>query len=222
MTTLYAADDLTEQAFERVDTQVAEQLTSRHIRTALRELNFMFSDWANRGVHSFTIDEQSVTLSVGQSTVTAAAGTVSILDPIMVRDTAFTNDLDIELVRLSRDEYQILPFKDSPSARPTQVWVDRQEPPVLYLWPIPNLATYQIRYRRAAYIGAVSGLASTPGIPVRWQDAVLQGLAARLAVIYQPQKAMLLAPLAEQAFQSANNEDRDKAPFQIQPVVRSA
>lgn len=56
--------DFVDDAYERVGIDPAT-LTMRHARSARRSLNFLFAQWANKGVHLFTVDEQTQTLTDG-------------------------------------------------------------------------------------------------------------------------------------------------------------
>ena len=56
-------------------------------------------------------------------------------------------------------------------------------------------------------------------IPFLWMDAFAYGLAARLAVIWAPDKAQLLKPLADEAYTIAAEQNIETAQQYISPQV---
>jgi len=65
-------DDIITEAYERCG---YENRDGYDMRTALRSINLMFAEWANRGLNLWTIEQRQVPLVVGQYEYTLPADT---------------------------------------------------------------------------------------------------------------------------------------------------
>jgi hypothetical protein len=152
--------------------------------------------------------------------VRATSGTLSFSD-IYTGNTP----TEITLSRLNRDDYTNLPNKSFQSTRPLQYWFDRQvNQPVMRLWPVPNAAAefYQIVLWRQRYIMDVGTMTQNLDIPQRWYDAIVAGLAAKLAqeiVEVSPDMIPVLDQKAAQSLSIAMMEERDNSPMMIAPNI---
>lgn len=132
---------------------------------------------------------------------------------------------EIPLARMNRDDYTNLPNKTFKSSRPLQYWFDRQIPsPIMHLWPIPNEAatTSQIVLWRQRYIMDVGTLTQELEIPQRWYEAIVAGLAAKLAMEMIEVDAQLIPMLDQKAavaLSIAQMEERDNSPMMISPNI---
>ncbi len=114
--------ELVEEAFERAG---SEMRTGYDLRTARRSLNLMFSDWANRGVNMWTIEQGVIDLVPGQNTYPLPNDTVDLLEHVIRTQANQTaNQADLTITRISVSTYATLPNKLQ-QARPIQVWVQR-------------------------------------------------------------------------------------------------
>jgi hypothetical protein len=114
--------ELVEEAFERAG---SEMRTGYDLRTARRSLNLMFSDWANRGVNMWTIEQGTINLVPGQNTYPLPNDTVDLLEHVIRTQANQTaNQADLTITRISVSTYATLPNKLQ-QARPIQVWVQR-------------------------------------------------------------------------------------------------
>ena len=114
--------DLVEEAFERAG---SEMRTGYDLRTARRSLNLMFSDWANRGVNMWTIEQGVIDLVPGQNTYALPNDTVDLLEHVIrTQANQQANQADLTITRISVSTYATLPNKLT-QARPIQVWVQR-------------------------------------------------------------------------------------------------
>ena len=72
----FSIDEIIEDAYERIGLQ---NVSGYQLRTAKRSLNILFSEWGNRGLHYWEVDNQSLRLVENQSVYnfyrTAADGT---------------------------------------------------------------------------------------------------------------------------------------------------
>lgn len=132
---------------------------------------------------------------------------------------------EIPLARMNRDDYTNLPNKTFKSSRPLQFWFDRQVPsPIMHLWPVPNAAatTSQIVLWRQRYIMDVGTLTQELEIPQRWYEAIVSGLAAKLAMEMIEVDAQLIPMLDQKAAVALNiaqMEERDNSPMMISPNI---
>lgn len=132
---------------------------------------------------------------------------------------------EIPVYRMNRTEYTSLPNKTSKSSRPTQYYLERDSrQPVMQLWPMPDSSaeTNQLIVWRQRHIMDVGNLTQEVEVPQRWYNAVVAGLACRLALDVAEvdmQMHMLLKPLADEALSLAYEEERDKGTFSLAPAI---
>lgn len=128
--------ELVEEAFERAG---SEMRTGYDLRTARRSLNLMFSDWANRGVNMWTIEQGIIDLVPGQNTYALPNDTVDLLEHVIrTQANQQANQADLTITRISVSTYATLPNKLT-QARPIQVWVQRLDGQTTA--PVTTLAT---------------------------------------------------------------------------------
>lgn len=115
--------DLIEEAFERCGTQVR---TGYEFRTARRSVNMMTIEWANRGINLWTIEQGQIPVNInaGQISYPIPVDTIDFYDQVTRQGTG-QNQVDINLTRISADDYLTIPTKNA-QGRPIQVWIDRQ------------------------------------------------------------------------------------------------
>ena len=114
-------NDLIEEAFERCGLELR---TGYDFRTARRSLNLLTVEWANRGINLWTVEEGQIPLVTGQITYPLPIDTIDLLSTI-VRTGSDTNQIDINISRISEDTYSTIPNKNA-TGRPIQVWINRQ------------------------------------------------------------------------------------------------
>ncbi len=114
-------NDLIEEAFERCGLELR---SGYDFRTARRSLNLLTVEWANRGINLWTIEEGQIPLVTGQITYPIPIDTIDLLSTV-VRTGANTNQVDINISRISEDTYSTIPNKNA-TGRPIQVWINRQ------------------------------------------------------------------------------------------------
>ena len=132
---------------------------------------------------------------------------------------------EIPLARMNRDDYTNLPNKVFQSNRPLQYWFDRQvNNPIMHMWPVPNLAATvcQIVVWRQRYIMDVGTMTQDIEVPQRWLEAIVSGLAAKMALELVEVDVSLIPILDEKAAISLNiaqMEERDNSPMMIAPNI---
>lgn len=189
---------------------------------------------SNDGSNWTTIQNETPVANVGEWTWydldTSVASTyfriLSLSGAIVYSQVYLANTpTEIPLARMNRDDYTNLPNKTFKSSRPLQFWFDRQVPsPIMHLWPVPNAAatTSQIVLWRQRYIMDVGTLTQELEIPQRWYEAIVSGLAAKLAMEMIEVDAQLIPMLDQKAATALNiaqMEERDNSPMMISPNI---
>ena len=131
---------------------------------------------------------------------------------------------EIPLGQLNRDGYVNQSNKVFPG-RPSSYYFQRDLPqPIVNLWPAPFAASEQAQLVlwRHRQIMDTQNLQQEVEIPARWQEAIINGLAARMAA-ETPAVDGNLIPLLEQkaaiSQQRAWDGDNDGSPIQINPGI---
>jgi hypothetical protein len=152
--------------------------------------------------------------------VRATSGTLSF-SQIYLANTP----TEIPLARMNRDDYTNLPNKAFQSDRPLQYWFDRQvNNPIMHMWPVPNEAATvcQIVVWRQRYIMDVGTMTQDVEVPQRWLEAIVSGLAAKMALELVEVDVNLI-PILDQkaaiALNIAQMEERDNSPMMIAPNI---
>lgn len=161
-----------------------EPLEAQDLLTGMRALTMMLKTWQAEGVMCWTLTEGTLTLTATESYLFGAGGafTTVPLDITSVRINRGSND--IPMYRLSREDYFNLPNKTT-TGYPTQFYYDRQRSGgTLYVWPSPDasLGTLKFTYRRL--IMDMDASVDNPDVPQEWLEAMIYGLAKRLAENY--------------------------------------
>jgi hypothetical protein len=125
---------------------------------------------------------------------------------------------------LNRDTYVAQTNKIFPG-RPNSYWFQRDTPePIMHIWPAPFVAAEQAQLIvwRHRHIMDTANLRQDVEVPQRWLDAIIAGLAARVAS-ETPIVDIQLIPMLEQkwiaARQAAWDGDNDGSPTFIQPNI---
>jgi hypothetical protein len=133
---------------------------------------------------------------------------------------------EIPLGQLNRDSYVNQSNKVFPG-RPSNYYFQRDLPePVVYLWPAPFSAAEQAQLVlwRHRQIMDTENLQQEVEVPQRWLEAIVNGLAAKVAA-ETPAVDAALIPILEQrsaiSMQRAFDGDNDGSPIQINPGIRA-
>ena len=132
---------------------------------------------------------------------------------------------EIPLARMNRDDYTNLPNKAFLSNRPLQYWLDRQSlSPVMNMWPVPNdeAETQQIVVWAQRQIMDVGTMTQEIEVPQRWLEAIVAGLAAKMALELVEVDVNLISILDQKAASAlyiAQMEERDNSPMMIAPNI---
>ena len=185
--------------------------------SARRSLNLLFSEWANRGINYWAVEQQTLTLVNGQAAYTLPVGTIDILDAV-VRDSAGVSTSDQIINRISISSYNQLPNKTSPG-KPSQYMLDKQFTPIAYFWQVPNRTTYSMVYWAIRQLEDVTASDQDADIPYRWNECICAGLASKISLKFANEKFQILNEMYERAFSFAAASDNDGVSLRIQPTA---
>jgi hypothetical protein len=202
------------QVLEYIDEAYArcgiEARTGYQLKVAIRSLNFLFSDWANRGLNLWTIDYATQTLTPGtnfyqvnQNVIDIVDATVTTTDGATANFEGNADTTDVSITKISRTEYMNLTKKKEESsgdARPTQYCLingqvttngssnsGRPEfPMTLFLYPSPDKA-YIFKYFFLNRIQDAGAYTNEADVPFYFLPCLVSGLAYYISIKRAPQ-----------------------------------
>lgn len=199
--------------------------------------------WAGAAVAlTFAVSDDGATwTTVGTQTTSASAGSITWTDIsaaqpyyfFRITSTGTFNYAsvtlgnmpnEIPLGLLNRDTYTNQSNKIFPG-RPNSYWFQRDLPvPVMNLWPAPNVAaeTAQLIVWRHRQIMDTTNLRQEVEVPQRWLEAVIAGLADKVALEtpgVEPARLATLPQRAAAALMVAFDGDNDGSPTFMQPMI---
>ena len=201
-----------EEAYERCGLELR---TGYDLKSARRSINLMLAEWANRGLNQWTISEATQTVTEGTREYTLNSNVIDILD-VVLRRTEGSTTTDTQMSRVSRSEYINIPTKGT-KARPNQYFVDKQNTPVLKIWPAPENSTDILVFNKMVRMDDADKATNTVDLPFRFYPCFVAGLAYYLSMKRNPQLTEQLKIIYEEEFRRAADEDGDRASFRINP-----
>lgn len=235
-TTLFnpVLNEIMEEAFERCGVELR---TGYHVKTARRSLNYLITEWANRGINLWTVEQGQIPLIQGTVTYDLPNDTVDLLEHVIrTSPGSIGSQTDINISRISVSTYSTIPNKIT-QGRPIQVWVNRRsgqttnligatpKVPQINIWPSPDQGSvsapfyYFVYWRLRRMFDAGTGT-NVEDIPFRFQNALVAGLAYMLSSKLpevDPNRIMMLKAQYDEAWDLASSEDREKAPDRYVP-----
>lgn len=220
--------EIAEEAFERCG---VEMRSGYDLRTARRSLNLMLSEWANRGVNMWTIEEGAIPLLPGVGAYDLPSDTVDLLDHVIRTNAGnASTQSDLTISRISVSSWASIPAKLA-SGRPIQLFIERRSgvssplddfPPRVNVWPVPDASqAYTLVYWRLRRLQDITDGSVNADVPFRFLPCLIAGLAYHLA-LKVPDGINRLQVLKEQydtAWDLAAGEDREKAPIRLVPRI---
>ena len=201
-----------EEAYERCGLELR---TGYDLKSARRSINLMLAEWANRGLNQWTISEATQTVTEGTREYTLDSSVIDVLD-VVLRRTEGSTTTDTQMSRVSRSEYINIPTKGT-KARPNQYFLDKQNTPVLKVWPAPENSTDVLVFNKMVRMDDADKATNTMDLPFRFYPCFVAGLAYYLSMKRNPQLTEQLKIIYEEEFRRAADEDGDRASFRINP-----
>ena len=210
--------DIDEIIDEALDMIGGESDLGKEPRSARRSLNLILTDWQNRGILLWKTGLGTTTTIEGQTSYDLDQDIIDITEASIRR-----SGTDIELTRISMDNYQELPNK-STQGRPNQYAVHRKRDNIeVYLWPVPENSTDVFRYWNVSRYQDFTKSVDTADVPFRFLPCLIYALSYYMS-IKRPgvpgDRVAFLKQVYEEALQNAMQEDRQRAPFRAIPRFR--
>lgn len=203
-------DDIIVEAYERCGIEVRD---GYDMKTALRSINLMFAEWANRGLNLWTIEQRQVQLVAGQYEYDLPDDTVDALSAVIRTNAGLSTQQDITIDRIGYAEYLHVPNKTTQS-RPAQYFVQRTVPAKLFLYPAPDATqSYIFRYYAIRRIQDAGTFTNTADISFRFLPCLIAGVAYYLSVKKAPDRVGLLKGMYDEEFARAAAEDRERSSY---------
>ena len=171
-------NQIIERAFELIGVRTRGQpLSGDALQEGKLALDMMVKSWQGKNVFLWTVKTIPQSLTAGN-----ASYSLALDPPILSLDAAYLlngandhNELDV----LSWRDYQSIPDKSS-SGNPVAVALDGQANPTLYVYPVPT-ASGTISLNAICKLKDWDSPTNGADFPVRWERAIVYGLAADLA-----------------------------------------
>ena len=205
-----------EEAYERCGLELR---TGYDLKSALRSVNIMLAEWANRGLNQWTIDQDTLTDIEGTGEYALNSNVIDVLD-VVVRRTVNNIQTDISMSRISRSEYLNIPNKGTKS-RPSQFFLDKSITPVLKIWPSAENSTDVLVFNKIIRMDDADAATNTMDMPFRFFPCFTAGLAYYISLKKAPQLTPQLKAIYEEEFRRAADQDEDRASFRIRPNLRT-
>jgi hypothetical protein len=203
-------DDIIQDAYERCG--LSGSRTGYQLQSARRSLNLLLSEWGNRGVHIWKVENHTQNLTAGTTTYTAPSDASDVLEMV------FRNgNTDTTMTKVSRSEYQAIPNKSS-QGQPTQYFIQRNLSNVtITLYLTPNTTDTQINYYYLGRIEDAGAYTNNPDAPYRFLPCMVSGLAYFLSQKISPERTQSLKLYYEDEMQRALTEDSQSTSVHIVP-----
>jgi len=230
----FAVDEIINEAYERIGSQVT---SGYQLKTARRSLNVLFQEWGNRGLHYWEVAETNIDVIEGQaeytfyrasgdgtSSVTTAPasvyGVADILEATLRSDRTATGQSDSSLTKIARSAYSALSSKLS-KGTPSQYFVQRfVDKTTLTVYPTSD-STNASKDIHIYYVKRLQDADATytdaTNIPYRFVPCMVSGLAFYLAQKFNPQLVQQMKLLYEDELTRALAEDGSSASTYITP-----
>jgi len=178
-----------EDAFERAGVALSG-VGSDHVNSALRSLRLMLqSEWSGVGELPFMVAQLTQTTAAAMESFALPAGVLDVLEVVLRRD-----GMDTPMQRVDRADYLAIPDK-SKTGRPDRFYVERLaglSAKTAYIWPAGENATDTIVMNALRVVEDPGALSNTVQLPLEAMEAAAAGLAARLALKFNPERYALL------------------------------
>jgi len=212
-------EEVIDEAFNRCGVRPN---SGNDLRKARRNLNVLFSDWGNRGVHLWKVELDEIALVAGQAEYTCNSDVSDVLEAFVSttgggNDTA--NTQDVSLTKVDRSNYAALPNKLN-QGQPSQYYVDRQTTPKIYLYQAPDASTYTyVKFYVVKRIEDAGAYSNNPDAVFRFLPCMIAGLSYYLSFQYAADRVPLLKQTYEDEMIRALDEDGQRTSLYVSPMT---
>ena len=231
----FAVDEIIEEAYERIGSQVS---SGYQLKTARRSLNIMFQEWGNRGLHYWEVGETDIDLIEGQaeynffratsdgtSAVTTPAdtyGVADVLEATLRTSRTAEGQADSALTKIDRSTYSAQAnklSKGTPSKYFVQRFIDKT---TITVYPTAD-ASNAAKTVHFFFLKRIQDVDSTytdaTDVPYRFVPCMVSGLAFYLAQKFNPQLVQQMKALYEDELARALSEDGSSTSVHITPRI---
>jgi len=209
-------DEVIQEAMEMIG---GEDTLGHEPASARRSINLMLRDWQNRGILLWTTSVSSITVIASTGDYSLAGSTLDALEVVLNRD-----DTDIQLNRLSSEEYLLIPNKTQ-TGRPMQYSIRRgRDNPVMSVWPLPENSTDVLKVEIFSELQDVNRSATqNADVPKRFLPCLTMGLSYYMSMKranVDPTRIQMLKANYEETLSRALLEDRERTSMRVVPKLR--
>jgi len=230
----FAVDEIINEAYERIGSQVS---SGYQLKTARRSLNILFQEWGNRGLHYWEVAETNIDLIEGQAEYTfyrasgdgtssstnassSVYGVADILEATLRSSRTSTSQSDSALTKIARSAYSALSSKLS-KGTPSQYFVQRfVDKTTVTLYPTPD-STNASKDVHVFFVKRIQDADATytdaTDVPYRFVPCMVSGLAFYLSQKFNPQLVQQMKLLYEDELTRALAEDGSSSSTYITP-----
>ncbi len=213
-----SAGDITIQAFQMCGVRPTA-LIQEHFVSARMAMNLLLGRWSSLGVNLWMVTLQTVPLVQGTATYAIPSNNIVMLDTYIETIDGSGNAIDRIILPVSRTEWASYPNK-AQQGFPTIFWQDRLISGTVTLWPVPDGTQTSLKYYQVGQIDDANLTnGQTVNVPVYFQEALVTGLAQRLAVIWASDKVQMLKTLADEAYEIAALQNIETESIFISPQI---
>lgn len=150
--------------------------------------------------------------------ITETGGETLAIQQIYFNQPATFGTGDRLLSPLSRSDYMSIATKMN-TGFPSGYYFDQTMSPNIVLWPTPPASSTQtnLLYTSYRYVQDISQMWQAVEVPQRFYDALVSGLAARLAMKFAPDRYQLMKMAAMEAYEIAAATDFENVPLRFDP-----
>lgn len=200
-----AGEIVTQAMYELGELSQGEDPSGEEMEDGLLRLNAMLRSWSGEGN----------LFREASGTLTLPAGTASGTLPADVRDVSsvrYVGSFNRPLAQWNRSQFYSVPNRIQ-TGTPVAYYVSETiSGRTITLWPVPSAgAKLELDYSRVAQ--TVTDPSETVDVPEEWQEALIMGLASRLASMFgttetAPQKVARIDARAQALYQKLLDRDR--------------
>jgi hypothetical protein len=169
-----------------------EPMKAEEAADGLDSLNMMIDSWSAERLMLHEVKKTTWSITSGTGTYSVGSGSdVSVMRPVFVDrvsyyDSSLTTPPELQLVKLTTDEWTMLSPKTYESVYPTHAHYEPTDTTgTLYLWPIPTHATLVgVLYAPSEPIAQATSLSATPYLPPGYRLALVKSLAVQIGPQY--------------------------------------
>jgi hypothetical protein len=198
--------EMIEEACERA----AVEQTAARARSARRSMNLMFTDWATKGVHQWSVEQKQQVLTVDVDTYPIEPQAIDIIDMVLRR-----GGVEYPMYAIGRSQYLEIPDKTI-KGRPYRYMVERNQDDVaVTVWQVPDTTGDIMVFHQLRRLQSVKTNQEQADIDALFFEAACAGLAERLALKFNIERHTKLKREALEAFIYARSENRERADTNI-------